>query len=202
MPRCCGELKPSFMDILALIISIRQLLQTTFDDIDHWFDKDEVLRQFQPPDGGWTIDEILEHISLTNHFLLILIEKGAAKALQNADKTDLQAALQTYHFHTDKLGEVGVHLSFPWIRPVHMEPTGLKPMAAVRELLNEQCRQCLDCLDRLPNGEGILYKTTMTVNDLGKIDVYEYIGFLAQHGRRHVAQMAKIEAAFLAKSSD
>lgn len=189
------------MDIHVLIKSIRQLLQNTFDDIDQWFDKDAVMRQYKPLGGGWTIDEILEHISLTNHFLLILIEKGAAKALQNAAKSDLQEALQTYHFHFDKLGEVGMHLSFPWVRPAHMEPTGLKPMAAVRQLLKDQCRQCLDCLDRLPDGEGILYKTTMTVNDLGKIDVYEYICFLAQHGQRHVAQMAKNEAVFLSEST-
>lgn len=33
----------------------------------------------------------------------------------------------------------------------------------------------------------------MTVNNLGKIDVYEYIYFLAQHGRRHLTQMQKNE---------
>ncbi|MBN8787104.1 MAG: hypothetical protein J0I84_08435 [Terrimonas sp.] len=48
----------------------------------------------------------------------------------------------------------------------------------------------------MKNGEGVLYKTTMTVNDLGKIDVYEYIYFLAQHGQRHVTQMEKNEAEF------
>jgi hypothetical protein len=45
----------------------------------------------------------------------------------------------------------------------------------------------------LSNGEGALYKTTMSVNSLGKIDVYEYIYFLAQHGRRHIGQMEAME---------
>jgi hypothetical protein len=31
----------------------------------------------------------------------------------------------------------------------------------------------------------------MTVNELGKIDVYEYIYFLGQHGQRHIIQMQK-----------
>jgi hypothetical protein len=42
----------------------------------------------------------------------------------------------------------------------------------------------------------VLHKTTMTVNDLGKIDVYEYIHFLAQHGQRHLAQMQKKQAEY------
>jgi hypothetical protein len=49
----------------------------------------------------------------------------------------------------------------------------------------------LNNLESLKNGEGILYKTTMILNNLGKIDVCEYIYFLAQHGRRHVTQMEK-----------
>jgi hypothetical protein len=49
----------------------------------------------------------------------------------------------------------------------------------------------------MPNGEGILYKTTMSVNDLGKIDVYQYIYFLAQHAKRHLAQMERNEQAYL-----
>ena len=36
----------------------------------------------------------------------------------------------------------------------------------------------------------------MTVNDLGKIDVYQYLYFLAQHAKRHVGQMEKVEAEF------
>jgi len=50
---------------------------------------------------------------------------------------------------------------------------------------------CLTNLERLKNGEGVLYKTTMSVNNLGKINVYEYIYFRIQHRQRHLAQMQK-----------
>jgi hypothetical protein len=182
------------MNIQTIIADIRSSLVNTFNRIDGWFDKDEELRSYRPANGGWTINEILEHIGLTNHFLLILIDKGTSKALQNVHKLDLQAELASYTFHSDKLTEVGLHQSFSWIRPAHMEPTGTKPFNEVRHQLMEQLSYCLDCLDRLKNGEGVLYKTTMTVNDLGKIDVYEYIYFLAQHGQRHITQMQKVEA--------
>ncbi len=51
---------------------------------------------YKPGNGGWTINEILEHIGLTNHFLLILIDKGTNKALQNVHKLDLQTELQNH----------------------------------------------------------------------------------------------------------
>lgn len=181
------------MEIQLLIKEISLFLDTTFRNIDLWFEKDLSIRQYKPQNGGWTIGQILEHIGLTNHFLLILIEKGANKALQNAAKLDLEQELKTYVFHSHKLTEVGLHKSFYWIRPEHMEPKGLKTLVEVRQQLKDQLNKCLEYLDILCNGEGILYKTTMSVNDLGKIDVYEYIYFLGQHGHRHITQMKKNE---------
>lgn len=184
------------MEIKILLPEIHNHFITNFETIDTWFDKDAALRHYRPKNGGWTIDEILEHIGLTNHFLLILIEKGTKKALQNAQKQDLKAALESNVFHWDKLTEIGLHRSFPWMRPAHMEPLGSKPISEIRQQLKEQLAQCLHCLDQMPNGEGVLYTTTMTVNDLGKINVYEYIYFLAQHGQRHLMQMERNEEEF------
>jgi DinB superfamily len=188
------------MHIKSLISEITNYLNSTFSTIDNWFDKDINTRQYKPQNGGWTIDQILEHIGLTNYFLLILIEKGAKKALLNVNKLDLEEELKTYTFHRDKLTEVGLHQSFDWIRPEHMEPNGEKNQGEVRQQLKDQLKQCLDYLELLKDGQGVLFKTTMTVNDLGKIDVYEYIYFLAQHGQRHITQMMKNELEMAQKS--
>jgi len=182
--------------IPALIADINATLTDTFTALDGWFDQPRDLRAYRPGSGGWTVDEILEHVGLTNHFLLILIDKGTTKALQNLRKLELAAELESYVFHRDQLLEIGQHRSFAWIRPAHMEPTGTKPLAEVRDQLRAQLAQCRHYLDLLKNGEGVLYKTTMTVNGLGKIDVYEYLYFLAQHGRRHLEQMAQNEREF------
>jgi DinB superfamily len=187
------------MDISALISGIRTLLQHTFTSVDEWFDKPSALRGYSPKNGGWSIDLILEHIGLTNHFLLILIDKGAQKALNKSIQLDLNEALSTYNFQQEKLDQVGVHLSFPWVRPEHMEPLGHKTPAEVRQQLQTQLQQCLNTIDRLKKGEGVLYRTTMTVNDLGKIDVYQYLYFLAQHAKRHVGQMEKVELEYQEK---
>lgn len=188
------------MNIKALIAEIKDFLNATFKNIDLWFDKDDVLRHYRPHNGGWTIAQILEHISLTNHFLLILIDKGTNKALQNTSNLDIEKELNNYIFHRDKLIEIGLHKSFDWIRPAHMEPVGQKVSIEIRQQLQEQLHLCLNYLDRLKNGEGVLCKTTMTVNNLGKIDVYEYIYFLGQHAQRHITQMENNEIEFLHKS--
>jgi predicted transcriptional regulator YdeE len=182
--------------ITKMITEITVLLNDTFGQIDLWFEKDAALRNYRPKNGGWSIAQILEHIGLTNHFLLILIDKGTNKALLNPHKLDLEDTLKNYTFHRDKLREIGLHKSFDWIRPEHMEPNGEKTLDDVKQQLKSQLGQCLEALDKLQNGEGVLYKTTMSVNDLGKIDVYEYIYFLAQHGQRHLTQMAKNEREF------
>jgi hypothetical protein len=181
------------MKIDVLIPEIKNYLAKTFDEIDTWFNRNERLREYEPKNGGWSINQILEHIGLTNHFLLILIEKGTKKALTNPHNLNLEEELRNYNFHRTKLDEVGQHSSFAWIRPEHMEPKGEKSPEEVRRELREKLQQCFSVLDRLPNGEGVLSKTTMTVNDLGKIDVYEYLYFLAQHGQRHITQMKKVQ---------
>lgn len=171
----------------------QETLLRVFAEVNTWFDKPADLREFRPSTNGWTISEVLEHISLTSHFLLILIDKGVAKALKNVNNLDLQQELAHYHFEKEKLDEVGLYQSFAWIRPEHMEPTGNVPFAQVRETIHNQTERCLTHLQNMPNGEGVLYQTTMTVNNLGKIDVYEYIYFLAKHAERHITQMQRNE---------
>lgn len=176
--------------------TIRQHLIHTTENINIWFDKPEKLRNYRPINDGWTINEILEHISLTSHFLLKLIDKGGNKALKIAVEVDLEESLKDYQFEDDKLTEIGLHKSFAWVRPEHMQPKGEISLHDVKATINEQRDRCLTWLDRLKNGEGILAKTTMTVNDLGKIDVYQYIYFLTQHAQRHITQMEKNEAEY------
>lgn len=81
------------MQIQTIISDIKTFVVDTFASIDTWFDKDAGLRNYGPGSGGWTIYEILDHIGMTNHFLLILIDKGTNKALQNVHKLDLETEL-------------------------------------------------------------------------------------------------------------
>ena len=75
-------------------------------------------------------------------------------------------------------------------------PTGVPSSAEVRATLRQQLGECLILLERIGGGVGALSRVTMTVNALGKIDLYQWLYFLAQHARRHVQQLAAIEAEF------
>jgi hypothetical protein len=165
-----------------IITKVAAELDTTFSDVNTWL-----------------IAQILEHIYLTSRFLLILINKASKKALKNLHNHNLEKELENYVLGTKELAEIGTHLSFKWVRPEHMEPTGEMALEDVRQRIRGQLNECLEQLQLLKNGEGVLYKTTMTVNDIGKLDVYQYIYFLALHAKRHVAQMEKVEMEFNAQ---
>lgn len=184
------------MNITNTIKHIRGKLLFTFGIIDSWFDADPLLLHFVPGNNHWTIAQILEHISLTNHYLLMLIDKATAKAAKARKKQVLETVLTNYQFRRHELETISIPDSFVWVRPEHMEPTGTESLNAVRKRIKLQVNQCLTSLQLLNDGAGVLYKTTMTVNNLGKLDVYEYIYFLAMHGMRHIDQLEKNEMIF------
>ncbi|PWN62204.1 DinB family protein [Chryseobacterium oncorhynchi] len=182
------------MDIFRLIRDIKSHLKLNFDEVDRWFEKDSETLNFQPSNGGWTIQQILEHIYLTNFYLLILIEKGTKKAMRNSMNLDLESEIKNYSFDRGNFEKIGEYGAFEWIRPEHMEPKGQLSLEEIKNLISQQYHQCISYLDLMKNGEGVLYKTTMTVNELGKINVYEYIYFLSLHAQRHLTQMRNNES--------
>jgi hypothetical protein len=182
--------------ITNVINVIKGDLVQTFDEVFGWFHVHHSLLHYSPNNKGWSIKKILEHIFLTNHYLLILIRKGTVKAIEKSGKSDYSDLLQDYNLDLEKLRIIGNHRSFEWHRPDHMEPKGKMSIDEIRDKLQLQMNECLGYLNKLQHGEGVLYKTMMSVSGLGKIDVYHYIYFLVQHARRHLAQLEKVEHEF------
>ena len=108
------------MRLNSYIQTIQIHLLQTHTTLLNWFLVDEKLKHYRPKDGGWTILEILEHITLTSHFLLILIDKGANKAIRNVRKLSIETVTEEYDFDLEKIHRIGQHNSFPWIRPEHL----------------------------------------------------------------------------------
>lgn len=178
-----------------VIQAVREALLTNFRELDQWFEKEPALLDFKPDRDQWSIREVLEHITLTNYFLLLIINKSTRRALERK-KTGHSVILPGDY--ANKLEQIDVigSKSFGWVRPEHMEPTGLKNMQEVKALLKQQYAQCMYNLSLLKNGEGVLVFTNMSVNQLGKLDIYQYIYFLTKHIERHIRQMQRLQKEF------
>ncbi|MEO1263523.1 MAG: DinB family protein [Bacteroidota bacterium] len=185
------------MKIENYIHNIQTNLICTHQGLLGWLMEKEAIKHYRPADGGWTILEILEHVSLTSHFLLKLIDKAADKAMRNVNDLSLEKELAEFNFDLNKLYNIGRHKSFEWIRPEHMEPTGHKDELVIKQTLTDQFLRCMNHLSNLKHGEGLLYKTTMSVDNLGKLNVYEYIYFLIRHAIRHLVQMEENKTEFI-----
>jgi hypothetical protein len=177
------------------ILAVRETLCSIFAQVNAWFDRGQELRCFKPASGGWSVDQILEHITLTNRFLMLTLGKWVDIVEHRARRGD---PVPKGESDLDRLLVIGERGSFGWVRPEHMEPTGVPSSQEVRATLHCQLGECLILLERLAGGIGALCRITMTVNALGKIDLYQWLFFLAQHARRHLQQLAAVEVEFLA----
>ena len=167
---------------------IQHELIATFNQLDVLFELPAVLRQYQPATNEWSIDEILEHVTLTNHFLMITLKQSLKKVLRRAQNQSIPAD----ETQLDRIIEIGDPDAFGWIRPEHMEPTRNITSQEVRQRMKSQMAEALDILSQIRQGEGALHKVRMSVQDLGKLNMYEWLYFLVQHAKRHLVEMKRI----------
>ncbi len=165
--------------------TVQRTIEEVYSSVDTWFDKPHAMRAFRPSNNGWTIDEILEHITLTNHFLLIIIRKGMEKALRRSQTQQPSDGESDLHF----MNVVCYTKALRWAHPEHMTPQGKESPEAIRHRMRQQYAECLALLGQLRNGEGSLHTVRMSVGELGKIDMYQWLYFLALHIRRHFDQL-------------
>jgi DinB superfamily len=184
------------MSVAEVISIIKGQMQEVRNSLVEWINTDGAILNYQPVDGGWTAVQILEHIMLTNHFLLLIIDKAVTKARKRSAVTAVDQDWVNYELVPKLLSEVGIHKSFIWNRPGHMEPKGNVSLAEIEGTIMGQLDRCAGHLDHLKSGEGTLCKTTMTVNGIGKLDVYQYIYFLIAHSQRHIIQLEKNKEEF------
>lgn len=170
------------------IQAVQQALSEAQVELERWFEQSEESRSYRPQDGGWSIQAILEHITLTNHYLLLIIRQGQEKAVRRAGRGE---PVNEGESDLDRLAPIGHPDAFPWIRPEHMEPTGAL-LEDVRARLHAQYQECLTILSGLGNGEGSLYRVRMSVQNLGKMDMYQWLYFLMLHQKRHIVQIEQV----------
>ena len=185
------------MQIEYILNNLRRELIRTFAVMDGWFDKPISLRRYKPVDKGWNINEVLEHIMLANHYLVIVIDRSRAGAWKKSEASGATAGLQeSYELSTPALLELTDPEAIAWQCHNHHQPLGKRLPSDIRRELRNHLETCLITLEMLPNGEGALHQTPVAFNNIGKLDVYQQVYFLILHAQRHLHQMKKIEHEF------
>ena len=143
----------------------------------------------RPADGGWTAREVLEHVALTDRYLLILVDKIAVRTRSRLARGDTWPAHPPRFDHIQGLATRARR----WDAPEHMLPSGSVDAAEVARQLASDRDRCVALLREFPHGEGTLHRIRMSMVDPDddRLDLYQYLEIVRLHALRHVAQIER-----------
>ncbi len=161
-------------------------LADSFAEALRWLEVDEDSWRARPAGGGWSVGEVCEHLALTHHYLLILIDKIRDRSLARLAAGEHPAPDPAPHDGLEPL----LARERPWPAPEHMIPTGELTRSEIRTRLEGDRARCLAHLRAAPDGEGTLHTIRFSVVD-ERLDLYQYLGLIDVHLRRHLAQLRR-----------
>lgn len=164
----------------------RERLERAGRELEAWLAAPEPLWSSRPEPQAWSVAEVLEHVALMQHFVLLLVEKLAARGLARAARGGVPPQEPASSGALDALAS----RDFRWERPEHMAPLGRTTREELRERLREQTRRALAVLERTSRGEGALADARMGAID-ARLDAYGFLHLMALHAERHLAQLER-----------
>jgi hypothetical protein len=153
-------------------------------------------RQKRPPDGGWSIADIVEHLSIvearmTGNFAAWIAEaKASGLPAETAEESILD------RFDVAAFIDRGRRR----VASAASQPTGTVPVdAALRRLeeLRHDRRAVLAAADGLALGTIVREHPSV-----GTLNMYEWIAFSGAHMRRHADQIRDVDAALQAGAAE
>lgn len=168
---------------------LRDSIEAVFGTVDQYFELPENVLVHRLNDSSWSIREVLEHIALANHYLMLTLSKHQDKADRRAKNSQEVEMSQIDWEHMRLIGQRG---SFVWPHPEHMTPSGKVDSGEVQARIADQKNRLLESLDQMQDGRGLLCSIKMSVQSLGKINLYQWMYFIVLHAQRHVQQIEEI----------
>ncbi len=173
-----------------VIRRLARSLEQHFERLQPWLALDDPRWRARPGPDAWSAGEIIEHLALCQRYLLLLVDKIAARCLR---RRAAGAALPGRASDLAFLEALCLR-SFTWPHPEHMTPSGAISRQALARELEAQRERCQEHLRRLPAGEGCLHAIGMSVVGR-KLDLYQYLRLIDLHLERHLAQLERTLAA-------
>lgn len=138
---------------------------------------------FKAAPDRWSAAEIVEHLALSEDFLMNLIQERAMKAAATHDPRDLRAM-------DDKILAVVADRTFSAKAPDPVVPAGKfsSPQAAMQHLLASRAKT-LAFLANTPD-----LRAHVADTPLGKADAYQWLLWISAHTERHTKQLLEAMA--------
>ncbi len=173
--------------------ALRARLHETFASLLRVTEEPEEFLRFAPAPGEWSGLSVLEHVTLTDRYLLRLAEKIARKCRARLARGEPWPKAAPRH---EVLAQVA-HDRRPWRHPEHMTPTGSVSPAAVARRLHDDAAQVAAILDSIPPGAGTLHRIRISVLPEGedRLDLDQMLDFLGRHAERHLRQIDRNRSA-------
>jgi hypothetical protein len=144
-------------------------------------------RDVTPPNGGWSVAQVIQHLVLTDRrFGQLLTQVMAQLRQRGPDQYDVDAFLQSR-----KLQAV-LDRTFKVEAWEAIRPTEDWDAAYAWQMLEEERARLLELIRSatgMPLGEA-----RHPHHILGELNLYEWIAFLGTHEARHAAQIGEIAA--------
>ena len=142
--------------------------------------------QTRPAEDRWSVSEIFEHLHRVERGVAAVVAKRVAKARAEGHpaETETSSVLGTLERFLVS------HLAGKLVAPELVAPTGNPDRETAERLLGESRAALLAAME---SGDGLaLGDIRHTHLRLGEIDLYQWILFVAEHEKRHVAQLREV----------
>jgi len=138
---------------------------------------------FKAAPDRWSATEIVEHLALSEDFLMGLVKDRIMKAPVSHEPRDLRAG-------DDKVLGVVADRSFTAKAPEPVAPAGkfASPQQALQALVERRART-LEFLKATPD-----LRAHVADSPLGKLDAYQWLLFISAHTERHTKQLLEVKA--------
>jgi uncharacterized damage-inducible protein DinB len=142
--------------------------------------------QTRPSDGQWSVSEILEHLSRVERSAAAVLAKriGQAREAGHPEEQETSSVLGTLdRFRVSELDR-------KLVAPEIVRPTENPDRETAERLLGES-RAALE--RAMTSGDGLaLGSIKHTHLRFGELDLYQWLLFVAEHEKRHTAQLREV----------
>jgi uncharacterized damage-inducible protein DinB len=146
------------------------------------------LWQTRPAPERWSVSEILEHLYRAERGVAAVLAKRIARARESGHPVERETSSVVAGYDRMGLDDRSRKL----VSPELVEPTENPDRETIERRLAES-RAALDAA--IASGDGLaLAELRHTHLRLGELDLYQWILFVAEHERRHTAQVREVAA--------